>query len=136
MNLHFTAIIVINFTHAWHDGPMDSANYKDRYSQFTISRMIKNALPHQCCNWYRERHTIFCCCIPTVNMQTATVTQALTLMILGSSEQFLKTSPVTLYVWVGNLFGKKQISEISDCSFLSRFIHRKSVSRGSCQQGR
>jgi len=68
--------------------------------------MIKNALPHQCCNSYCERHTVFYCSVPTVNMQKATVTQALTLTIFGSSEQFLKTLPVTLYVWDGNLFGK------------------------------
>jgi len=49
---------------------------------------------------------VFCCCVPTVNMQRTTGTWALTLTILGSSVQFLKTLPVTLYVWVGNLFGK------------------------------
>jgi hypothetical protein len=30
----------------------------------------------------------------------------LTLLISSSSEQFLKTLPVALYVWLGNFFGK------------------------------
>jgi hypothetical protein len=85
---------------------MDPVNYMDRYSQLTNSHTIKNALPHQCCNAYHKSHTDFCCCVPTVNMQRATSTQALTFKIPGSSEQFLKTLPVMLYVWVGNLFGK------------------------------
>jgi hypothetical protein len=85
---------------------MDTVNYTNRYSQLTNSPMIKSALPHQYCNLYCKCHTVFCCCVPTVNMQRTTGTQALTLTILGSSEQFLKTLPVILYVLVGNLFGK------------------------------
>jgi len=103
--LHFTAVI-ISFTDAYHDVPMDPVNYMDRYLQLTVSHTIQNPLPHQCWNSYRERHTVLYCCVPTLNMQRATFTQALTLTILGSSEQFLKTLPVTLYVCVGNLFGK------------------------------